>query len=80
MQSFTHMSSDGLAALKRAAKAAASEDHGYAFNLNATDIQGLISALALAYEMGEEMQAPEVAEWAADFLSGLAQTVDIEFV
>jgi hypothetical protein len=91
MQSFTAMSEEGVSAVLDAAMGLGSG--GYAMVLKGQDLQLMIRALQAAYEHTADGGCPSledgdvasynmvtVDEWAADFLSGMAETLGIEFV
>jgi len=66
MDSYTYCSDKGVAAVIE------NLPPKYAMELNRSDMTNLVSSLRLAYHFGNE--------WAGEFLSSIAETVDIEFV
>lgn len=88
MRSYTAMSGEAIAAVQ---EELIQLPDGYEMRLNPRDSCMLVLALRAAYEHmsgggcpGVEENKPgdadAVAEWAADFLSGIAETVGIEMV
>lgn len=89
MQSFTAMSDEGIQAVIDAQEA---EGSHYAMTLNQSDFHMFVRALQAAYEHTADGGCPDVdaswsggmaadvTEWAGDFLSGVAETVGVEFI
>ncbi|HEY3514561.1 MAG TPA: hypothetical protein VGL36_35605 [Kribbella sp.] len=70
----------------------ATGEHQYSLELNASDFHMFVRALQAAYEHTADAGCPDVdvtwsgglvidvTEWSADFLSGIASTLGVEFV
>lgn len=72
MKSFTHGSPEGMAEL---VSANARKAGHYPVELNPSDFEGLVYALRDVSDSDSEY-----SEWASGFLSGIAETLGIEFV
>lgn len=87
MQSFTAMSDEGIQAVIDAQEA---RNDQYALTLGRSDFYLFVRALQAAYEHTADGGCPAVEEasyngvtvdeWAGDFLSGIAETLGVEFI
>jgi hypothetical protein len=66
MQTFTYCSEEGVTAVVDVLP------HKYSMELNRSDMTELVTVLQMGWDNG--------SEWAGDFLSSIAQTLDIEFI
>lgn len=74
MVSYTAMSNEAIRATVEAMRATGEP---YPMTLNASDFECLVSVLKFAsYRSGNA----EVREWSESFLSGIAETLGVEFV
>lgn len=77
MQSFTSMSEPAIEAVIDANKTRQSlQGLPYMLALNPADFERLVSALKVAYEADQT----ETGDWCASYLSGIAETLGVEFV
>ena len=88
--SYTSMSGEGVDAVVSAFEASG-EGH-YSLELNRSDFHMFVRALQAAHEHTADAGCPDVdvtwsggmaadvTEWSADFLSGIATTLGVEFV
>jgi hypothetical protein len=89
MQSFTAMSDEAIKATIDAMRA---DGEHYPIELNPTDFEHLLNALTVAWNCSalaaENKSLPDadrefhdgLSEWCADFVSGIAQTLDVEMI
>jgi hypothetical protein len=85
MDSFAYMSDEGIQAVLNANNERVAEEWGigkalYPIEFSRQDFEGLVMCLAHMYNHPPEDDAEVYSEWAADFLSGIAETLGIEFI
>lgn len=80
-RSFTAMSGDATLAIMGRISRSANLNGGYPLNLNANDAKNLIEALSAYHELAGEYEGENsLADWAADFVSSIGETLNIESV
>lgn len=77
MKAFTSMSAAGINAVIDAQREDFASNGQYEIGLNPSDFQNLVLSLKITYERA---MSPELSDWAASYLGGIAQTLGIEFI